>query len=342
MREGEQISISKTEFNAPGAIAARWQRLISSEHWVLYLSLIYFLALLPFAPELASTTSVSNIFINALPLLVVTIGQTFVLLTAGIDLSVTAIIGLTSVVGALVMSRDQGWFGTSRWAAVLGIAAMLLVGLLIGLTNGLAVAKLKMPAFIVTLTTMMFGSGLAVWLTQSRTIYGLPAGFNALGKGALFFIPYALLIALLLVVVAHVSLRRSLFGRWLYAVGGNWRAARVSGVPVERVVVAAYVISGGCAALAAILYTGRMETGSPVLGQRILLDVIGAAVIGGVSLFGGRGRVAAVVYGVLFISLLDYSLNLLDQSYFVIMMIKGAVILGAALLDVWRTGAAKR
>lgn len=340
MQKGEPIGMLKTDLAAP-AKAARWQRLIFSEHWVLYLSLIYFLALLPFAPELASTTSVSNVFINALPLLVVTVGQTFVLLTAGIDLSVTAIIGLTSVVGALAMSRDQGWFGANRWAAVIGIAAMLLVGMLIGLMNGLAVAKLKMPAFIVTLTTMMFGGGLAVWLTQSRTIYGLPAGFNALGKGALFFIPYALLIALLLIIVAHVSLSRSLFGRWLYAVGGNARAARVSGVPVERVVVAAYVISGGCAALAAILYTGRMETGSPVLGQRILLDVIGAAVIGGVSLFGGRGRVAAVVYGVLFISLLDYSLNLLDRSYFVIMMIKGAVILGAALLDVWRTGAAK-
>jgi ribose/xylose/arabinose/galactoside ABC-type transport system permease subunit len=138
------------------------------------------------------------------------------------------------------------------------------------------------------------------------------------------------------VLAAHLLLARTLLGRWLYAVGHNARAAHVSGVPVAGVTVAAYVASGVLAALAAVLLTGQAETASPVLGQRMLLDVIAATVIGGVSLFGGRGRVLGALFGVLFIRLLDNSLTLLDLDYFVIQMVKGAVILLAALLDAWR------
>jgi ribose/xylose/arabinose/galactoside ABC-type transport system permease subunit len=213
----------------------------------------------------------------------------------------------------------------------------LLVGALVGLGNGLAITRLQMPPFIVTLTAMMFFSGLAIWLTKSKTIYGLPKSFIAIGKGSLWIVPYALLVTVLLVAVAHILLSRSLLGRWLYAVGLNAKAARISGVPVEWTICWAYIISGLCAAVAAILYTGRLETGSPVLGQRLLLDVIGAAVIGGTSLFGGRGKVAWTIYGVLFLTLIDNSLNLAGHSHFTIMMVKGGVILLAALLDVLRT-----
>jgi ribose/xylose/arabinose/galactoside ABC-type transport system permease subunit len=133
-----------------------------------------------------------------------------------------------------------------------------------------------------------------------------------------------------------VILNRSLCGRWLYAVGHNARAALISGVPVNGVVLSAYTASGLLAAAASILYTGQAESGSPVLGQRLLLDVVGATVIGGTSLFGGKGRILWTLFGVLFIKLLDNSLNLLDLSYFSIMMVKGAVILLAALLDALR------
>jgi ribose/xylose/arabinose/galactoside ABC-type transport system permease subunit len=139
-----------------------------------------------------------------------------------------------------------------------------------------------------------------------------------------------------LAVGAHLVLSRTVFGRWLYAVGGNPRAARVSGVPVERVLVLAYVACGLCAAVAAVLYSARLETGSPVLGQRIFLDVIGGAVIGGTSLFGGRGTVRGTAFGVLFITLVDNSLNLMGLSSFTILMVKGGVILAAAVLDALR------
>ncbi|MFN0122722.1 MAG: ABC transporter permease, partial [Blastocatellia bacterium] len=198
------------------------------------------------------------------------------------------------------------------------------------------ITRLGMPPFIVTLTTMMFFSGLAIWLTKSKTIYNLPPAFIAIGKGSFFFLPYALLVTALLLIAAHVLLSRSLAGRWLYACGHNVQAAEISGVPVSQTITRAYVSSGVCAAVAAILYTGRLETGSPVLGQRLLLDVIGAAVIGGASLFGGRGKVVWTIYGVLFLTLIDNTLNLAGHSHFTIMMVKGGVILLAALLDVLR------
>jgi ribose/xylose/arabinose/galactoside ABC-type transport system permease subunit len=302
---------------------------LRSQYAVFFLSAVYFLVCTPFVPGFASAENAGNIFANLLPLLIVAIGQTFVLIAGGIDLSVTATIAMSSVTGALVMSGDGGWLAGSRWAMPAGLVAMLLAGALIGLLNGAAITQFKMPAFIVTLTTMMFFGGLAVSLTKSKTIYNLPHSFNALGKGVL----PSVLVTTLLAVAAQFALGRTLFGRWLYAVGHNARTAQVSGVQVNQTIMLAYVACGVCAAVAGVLYTGRMETGSPVMGQRILLDVIGAAVIGGTSLFGGKGKVLWTVGGVLFITLIDNSLNLLGLSHFTIMMVKGGVILSAALLD---------
>jgi ribose/xylose/arabinose/galactoside ABC-type transport system permease subunit len=307
-------------------------RLFQSEYLVLFLSVAYFLAVLPFTPGLASPENLANILSSMLPLLVVATGQTFVLITGGIDLSVTSTIALASVAGAMVMNGDSGFLRESALAVPGGIGAMLLVGLLLGLVNGGAVVRFKMPPFIVTLTTMMFFSGLAIWTTQSQNIFNLPPVFNAIGGQT-----WSTIVAALVVTgAAHLVLSSSLAGRWLYAVGHNAKAALISGVPVGRVVLFAYVVSGLCAAAASVLYTGRLETGSPVLGQRILLDVIGATVIGGTSLYGGKGKVVWTLFGVLFLALLDNSMDLLNLSNFTIMMAKGGVILLAALLDAAR------
>lgn len=332
----KKMAQSETEIQVERATRKRerqphWRALFASEYQVLLLCLLWFVASLPFTPGLFSTENISNIFSNLLPLLIVATGQTLVLITGGIDLSVTSVMALSSVAGAMVMS------GGDARMTIVGTVLMLLVGAIVGLCNGVAITKLQMPPFIVTLTAMMFFSGLAIWLTKSKTIYNLPPSFNAIGKGALWFIPYALLVTAVFVAAAHILLSRSLLGRWLYAVGLNGKAARISGVPVERTTLCAYVLSGLFAAVAAILYTGRLETGSPVLGQRLLLDVVGAAVIGGTSLFGGRGKIVWTLYGVLFLTLIDNSLNLAGHSHFTIMMVKGSVILLAALLDVLRT-----
>ena len=311
---------------------AKLKSLILSEYLVLFLSALYFAALAPFTPGFATQDNFTNILATLLPLFIVAIGQTVVLVTGGIDLSVTSIMALTSIAGAAVMGGDHGWLAGSPLAVPVAILTMLVVGGLVGLCNGVAITQLKMPPFIVTLTSMMFFSGLAILLTKSRNIGNLPAAFNAIGGR----IGFAFAVAAMLGLAAHLMLSRSLWGRWLYAVGHNARASFISGVPVSGVIISAYVVSGVFAAAAAVLYTGQAESGSPVLAQRLLLDIVGATVIGGTSLFGGRGKILWTLFGVLFLKLIDNSLNLLDLSYFTIMMVKGAVILFAALMDTMR------
>ena len=298
-----------------------------SEYLVLGLTVLLFAALAPFTPGLVTTSSLLNILAYLLPLLVVAIGMTLVMISGGIDLSATSIIALTSVVGAKFMTSDGGGVPT-----LAGVLIMLLLGAGLGAANGAIITLLRLPAFIVTLASMMFLSGFAVWLTQSRSIYGLPGSFLALGQR----LPIALTLTTVLAVTAHLMLRRTVFGRWLYSMGQNATAAHISGVPVRAMSLAAYVVSGFCAALASVMLTGRLETGSPVLGREILLDVIGATVVGGTSLFGGRGKIAWTFFGVLFLAVLDNALNLLSLSQFSITMTKGGVILFAAVLDAIR------
>lgn len=310
---------------------------VGSEFFVLFLCAVVFAAFAPFTPGFVSPGNLANILVACLPLLLLATGQTVVLITGGIDLSVTAIIGLSSIAGALVMGGDAGWLRGSPAAMPAAIVAMLATGALVGFFNGACIAWLRMPAFMVTLTTTMFFSGLAVWLAKTavnaESIYNLPTAFLALGTQPWL----AAGLVVLATVFAHLLLGRTLLGRWLYAVGHNPRASLISGVPVGGVTASAYVLSGMFAAMASILLTARLETGSPNHGKALLLDVIGAAVIGGTSLFGGKGKVLWTVYGVLFLALLGNGLNLLNLSDFLITIIKGAVILVAALLDVWRT-----
>jgi ribose/xylose/arabinose/galactoside ABC-type transport system permease subunit len=308
-------------------------RLFRSEYLVLLLSLAYVCAVAPFTPGFATPANFANVLATLLPLFLAASGQTVVLIAGGIDLSMTSVMALCSITGAAVMSGDSGWLAGHPLATPVAILAMLLAGGMVGGLNGLAITRFRMPPFIVTLTSMMFFSGLAIWLTQSRNIGNLPPAFNAIGGRTAI----SLLVAGSLAVAASWLLCRSLWGRWLYAVGQNPQAAAISGVPVSGTIVSAYVVSGLFAATAAILYTGQAESGSPVLAQRMLLDIIGATVIGGTSLFGGKGKILWTLCGVLFIKLIDNSLNLLDLSYFTIMMVKGAVILLAAFLDALRT-----
>jgi ribose/xylose/arabinose/galactoside ABC-type transport system permease subunit len=263
-------------------------------------------------PGFASSANLAGIMISSLPLLLLATGQTFVLVSGGIDLSTTAIVGLVSVAGGLVM------IGT---------------GALAGLVNGACVGVLRMPAFMVTLTLGMFAGGLAVLLVRlaanTETMFNLPRGFVNIGGTPLA----AAIVACGAAVFAQGLLGSTRYGRMLQAVGYSPRAARASGVPVARVTAGAYVTGGIFAALAAILLTGSLETASPTLGRPLLLDVIGATVIGGTSLSGGRGHVWGTALGVVFLALLVNALTLLNLSDFVITIVKGLVILMAAIMD---------
>src|SRR5262245_2992552 len=162
-------------------LSGRVRRVIFSEYLVFWLSLVYLLAMGPFTPGFFTQENFGNILATFLPLFIVATGQTIVLISGGIDLSVTSIIAITSVVGAMMMNAGGGWLAGSVWATPAGVILMLSLGTAFGLLNGVAVTQLKMPPFIVTLTAMMFLSGLSVWLTKSKNINDLPAAFNALG-----------------------------------------------------------------------------------------------------------------------------------------------------------------
>jgi ribose/xylose/arabinose/galactoside ABC-type transport system permease subunit len=358
------------------SLSDRARRLVLSDYFVLYMVLAYGAALAPFLPTLMTPANAVNVLSNMWPLLVVAIGQTFVLAIAGIDLSQGSVVALTSVVGAMlitmavdpaVLSKAPIWGPVLTEAGgplagvtggiLLAILAMLLVAALVGFLNGVAVAVLEMPAFMVTLVSMITISAFAIWLTQSENIARLPEAYVKLGKGDIVsvyigaktdsqiprrevysFVTYPMVIALAVAVAAHILLNATVFGRWVLAIGLNRKAAEISGIPVRRVIVAVYVISAICAAIGALLYSARLEAGRPTLGQgTFLLDVIGAAVIGGTSLFGGKAKIIWTFFGVLFFVLLSNTLNLMNLSAFQVDMVKGAVILGAALLDVLRT-----
>lgn len=309
-----------------------FEKIVQSGFLTLVLCVVYVVVMAPIAPGFATTENFANVLVAMLPLMVVATGQTVVLITAGIDLSVTSIIALTSIAGAAVLTGDGGLLAGHVLAVPAAVLLMVAIGALIGLVNGSCVAWLKMPPFIVTLTSMMLVSGFAVWFTQSESIYDLPDGFLMLGGNVWIATTITIIVAL----SVHLMLQRTLLGIGLNAVGNNPRAALMSGVNVNRVTLLAYVICGACAATGSVLITAQLETGSPVQWENNLLDVIGATVIGGTSLYGGRGNVIWTLSGVLLLTLIDNSLNLLSLSYFTIMMAKGGVIILAALLDTLR------
>jgi ribose/xylose/arabinose/galactoside ABC-type transport system permease subunit len=359
---------------APAARAVRaLARALTSDRFVLWLSLAYFAALLPFLPTLGTAANLSNLLSNAWPLLVVALGQTFVMAVAGIDLSQGAVIGLTSVLGAALMATagpPEVLSGAPIWGLLIdegggvlagqiwaGILAMLVAAALVGAVNGALVAWFGMPPFMVTLVAMLTVGAFAVWLTQSENIRHLPEGFIRLGSGEILsvyigektepqiprrqihdLVTWAAVIAVALALALHLLLERTAFGRQVLAVGANRQAAEIAGVPVRRILVLVFVISALCAAVGSILYSARLEAGRPTLGEgTFLLDVIGATVIGGTSLFGGKAKVLWTVWGVLFFVLLANTLNLMNLSAFHIDMVKGGFILAAASLDVART-----
>ena len=250
-------------------------------------------------------------------------GMTFVVLTAGIDLSVGSVVGLAGMVCAAVMVAGN--------SVAAGVAAGVAVGVVTGVLNGAAVTTLRVPAFVVTLATMLIVRGAAYKLTDARTISGLPAGFGTLSSG---FASAALMIAIF--IAAWLLLMRTPFGRHVYAVGGNAEAAWLSGVRVPRVQFTVYTLSGLAAGIAGVLVASRLNAGYPRAGEFYELDAIAAVVVGGTSLFGGRGSIWGTLAGAFFIGVLNNGLNLYRVSTYDQLIVKGAVLLAAASLDRWR------
>jgi ribose transport system permease protein len=271
-----------------------------------------------------SPSNFRNIGVSAAALAAVSFGQTFAILTAGLDLSVGAIVALVSIVGALVM-RDHG--------VAAGVIAALLTGAMVGLVNGFVVTRLKVFPFIATLAMMSIVSGLALSLSAGVAVTGVPDAFSSMAYARTFGIPVPVLIAVAVLAVCIVVLRFTKLGRRIYAVGGNEEAARLSGISINAVKTWAYVLSGFCAAVGSLILTARVASGQPSLGVTLPLESVAAVVLGGVSLFGGRGSVVGVAFGVLFISILSNGLNLLNVPSYTQMMVIGSALILAVSLD---------
>ena len=257
------------------------------------------LALRPFVPEIVSPTNLVDI-VASNPAALRRRDGPHVGAVGGPDRSLGHLDHGDGLRGRRIDHDERGRLsrGTCHGRPIVAVLAFVVVGLLIGVLNGVCTIVFDMPSFLVTLTTMMFFSGAAIWYTAAHTnsgssIGGLPPSFLAIGYGGVGGVPYAAdHHRCCSRSLMHLVLTRTVFGRWVQAVGLNPSAAAISGVPVRAVVIGCFALSGLFAAFAAIIYTARLEAGTPILGQRILLDVIGAAVIGGVSLFGGKGTVS--------------------------------------------------
>ncbi|TDX51569.1 ABC transporter permease [Orenia marismortui] len=256
---------------------------------------------------------------------VLALGMTFVILTGGIDLSVGSVLALSSVITAGLMSSGMN----IALVLIIGIG----VGTLLGLLNGILVAKGKMQPFIVTLGMMTIARGLTLIYSNGRPISGFDKAFRFLGAGHLLGIPVPVIIMFALLAVSYVVLKKTPFGRYVYAIGGNEKATELSGINTDKIKIGVYAISGFLASISGIILASRLNSAQPTAGTGYELDAIAAVVLGGTSLAGGQGGIVGTIIGALIIGILNNGLNLLNVSSFYQLVAKGAVILIAIFLD---------
>ena len=302
-----------------------------------------------------------NILVAIVPVLLLGLGQTFVIVTAGIDLSVGWVMSLASVLSALAIRASFNAGAPLFPAVVLGLVAAIAGAAFVGCVNGAVIAKLKVPAFIVTLGTSFIVRGVAYLMSENTTVIGLPAGVRAYGNDALAYLiggpgggvyfldrpevtgdllrrmdillPYPVVVTAFVVAWAMFLLHRTRFGRHTYAIGGNMDAAIRSGIPVDRHIIELYMLSAATSGVAGFLSTLRYTAGSAVIGDPLLLSSIAAVIIGGVSMSGGSGTIVGTVIGALIIAVLTTGLVMLNVDAFWQFIVVGAVVIVAVLID---------
>jgi ribose transport system permease protein len=281
-------------------------------------------------PNFLKPINISNILAQTAVIAIVAIGQHLVILTRGIDLSVGANLALATVVGGLVFRMAD--------STPLVALAMLSTGTAVGAINGLVYVYGRLPhPFIITLATLSICRGLALELAIGHTtMRGMPDGINLLGGSETFGIPNAFFVVLAVTCLVTLMTKAMVWGRWLYAVGGDPKAAIQMGIPVRGMLISAYVISGLCAGIGGVVLAGRTGAGSPLYGNLLELDTIAAVIIGGASFLGGRGHVGHALVGAVMIGVIRNALNLLDVDVFFQMIAIGLIIVVAVEADVLR------
>lgn len=265
---------------------------------------------------------VKQITINAM----LAFGVTYVIISGGIDLSMGSVVAVSGVVAALFAQPDG-------YPLVVALLAGISVGLLIGLFNGLVVTYGKVPSFIVTLGTMTIGRGLALIISNGRPISNLSESFGYIGNGVFLGIPLPIIILAVVFFTCLITLNKTVLGRYIYAVGGNEKAARASGINVKKIKITVYTLCGGLSAIGGIILASRINTGQPNVGVAFELDAIAAVVIGGTSLSGGVGTITGTLIGALLIGVIGNGLDLMNVSSYYQQVVMGLIIIGAVVLD---------
>jgi inositol transport system permease protein len=288
------------------------------------------------SPAFVSTTNLINIVRQMSVVGLIALGVTGIIVSAGIDLSSGSVVGLTAVVAAsLAQSPDAvAFYPGLHLPLVVPVAAACLVGAMVGLINGTLVAKTRIPPFIATLGTFTAIRGAANLYTSGRPISDLTDDYDFIGQGDVFGVPVPIIILVVMAVVTHILYAHTKFGKYIYAIGGNEQAARVSGINAARYKMLIYVYASFLAGLAGVVVSSRIGSGQPGLGVGYELDAIAATVIGGTSLSaGGIGTVAGTIVGALIIGVLNNTLDLMNVSAFWQQIVKGCIIVGAVILD---------
>ncbi|NDJ59574.1 MAG: ABC transporter permease [Chloroflexi bacterium] len=291
-----------------------------------FILLLLWLVLGAMSPVFFTVNNILQITLQGAVVALVAAGMTFVILSGGIDLSVGSIFAFSAMVTGIAMQSEFGLFGS--------IAAGLLAGTAVGFLNGFGVARLGLPAFIVTLGMMSIARGGALLLNNGTPIFGLVDGFNIIGQGRIAdVIPVPTIIVLVVYLICWFVLRYTPFGRFTYAIGSNPEAARLAGVRVSLQVIGIYMLSGLLTAVAAMVEASRLNSTQPAGGDGLELNAIGAVVIGGTSLFGGEGSIFASLIGALIIATIRNGLTILGISAFWQNVATGAIIILAVYLD---------
>jgi ribose transport system permease protein len=294
------------------------------------LCLLALTILATYAPSFFKLNNFVNILVQASTLAVLAIGMAVVMIGGGIDLSLPFNAALSAVFGAMYMRASGDPMG--------GPLVMITSALAIGAFNGVAVGYLRMIPFVVTLAMMTVTNGAAVWLTHSISIAKIPDAFVDPFFSRRLGLPLPVYIALAASILAYVLMSLTVYGRWLYAVGINAKAARVARIPGERVIMLSYVFAGLIAGIAAIMLTGRLASASSNLASpTLVLDVVSACVVGGISIYGGAGKIYGAVFGALFMTLLSNALNAAEVTVYVNQMIRGAIIVAFIAFDHFAT-----
>ncbi len=313
-----------------------WLRLVFVRLGVLpFLLLIAVIVFAFMSDNFLTGRNLLNVVRQSTYLALVSMGQMFALLTGGFDLSVGTILALTSVVGATAMAAAYVLMPEAVGLAILiGILAGVAAGTAIGVVNGIGIALFNVSPFMMSLGMASVGFGLALYMTGGTPVYGMPVEFgDVFGFGSIFGVPTPVLVTIVLILVLYVVVNWTRLGRYFYAVGGNIKAARLSGISTRLTLFWAYVMCGAMAAIAGILLTARLDTGEANIGATMPLESIAACVIAGVSLRGGIGRLENVVLGALFIGLVQNGMNLARIESYLQIVVIGVLLILAVIFD---------